>query len=115
MPVADESPCEWPIYEKSLLNLVPPYPEPENLASWFYECVRQIRRYARQMECHPGQYAAALSRALLKRCCKETPKDAPFSIHEEYRRSAAYVVAETVLLNTFVPITGKTKQSKVAP
>lgn len=105
----------WPIYNEPLLNLAPPYPDPENPASWFYECIRQIRRYARQMECHPGQYAAALSRALLKRSCKETPTNASFSIHEEYRRAAAYFVAETVLLNTFVPLAGKTKLSKVTP
>ena len=101
------------IYEESLMNLVPPYSDPENPASWFYECVRQIRRYARQVECHPGQYATALARAFLKRSCKESPTDAPFTINEEYRRGAAYVVAELVLLKTFGPMSAKAKQSKV--
>jgi hypothetical protein len=95
------------------MNLVPPYSDPENPASWFYECVRQIRRYARQVECHPGQYATALARAFLKRSCKESPTDAPFTINEEYRRGAAYVVAELVLLKTFGPMSAKAKQSKV--
>jgi hypothetical protein len=102
-----------PIYEKSLVNLVPPYCDPENPANWFYECVRQIRRYARQVECHSGQYATALARAFLKRSCKESRADAPFTINEEYRRSAAYVVAELILLRTFGPNSGRRQQSRV--
>ncbi|OIQ80712.1 hypothetical protein GALL_375260 [mine drainage metagenome] len=99
-----------PIYENFLSNLVPPHPSPENPACWFYECVRQIRRYARQMECQSGQYAIALSRALLKKSCKDAPLDAPFCEHEEYRRAAAYVIAERIIKNT-----STTKASKAKP
>lgn len=87
----------WPIYRNSMLSLSPPHPDPENPSCWFYECVRQIRRYARQMECHPGQYAVALGRAFLKKACKNEN----FSEHEEYRRASAYVIAENLLLKTF--------------
>ncbi len=70
---------------------------PKDPSSWFYACVHQIRLYARQMECGEGQYAGALSVALLRKACK----DIDFGEPRESYRAAAYVLAERVLLKTF--------------
>jgi hypothetical protein len=93
---------EWllsltPLYEKSLLDGTSPHPNPKDRSCWFHACVRQIRRYARQWECCPHQYAAALAVALLTKAVKD--RDAPEP--EASRRAAAYVLAERVLQGTF--------------
>ena len=72
---------------------------PNDPSTWFYASVRQIRLYAREMECREGQYAAALAIALLKK----SSKDLKFDRVKEGRRAAAYVLAERVLLSTFEP------------
>jgi hypothetical protein len=89
--------CIRPIYDVSFFSLMPPHPAPENPSKWFFECVRQIRKCSYRVEIQSGQYAAALARALLRKACK----DRQFSEHEEYRRAAAFVLAESVLLRTF--------------
>jgi hypothetical protein len=86
-----------PIYDVSFFCLMPPHPAPENPSKWFFECVRQIRKCSYRVEIQSGQYAAALARALLRKACN----DRKFSEHEEYRRAAAFVLAEFVLLRTF--------------
>jgi hypothetical protein len=85
-----------PLYGDLRLRTAPQRVHPRDPSSWFYACVRQVRLYAREMECHDGQYAAALAVALLKKSCKDVKLN-------EDRRAAAYVLAETVLLNTFTP------------
>lgn len=49
------------------------------------------------MECHEGQYAAALALALLKKASK----DIEFSDSMEACRAGAYVLAERILVSTF--------------
>jgi hypothetical protein len=94
--------AEWleslkPLYDyKELLN-APAHPHPKDSSSWFYACVRQIRLYARQMQRHDGQYAAALAVALLKKASKDLDAAEP----EASRRAAAYVLAENILMNAF--------------
>ena len=67
---------------------------PHDRSSWYYECVKQIRMYARQLECEPGQYASALALALFKKSCNPTP----FKENAEFLRSLAYVLAEKILV-----------------
>lgn len=73
------------------------YCHPKDSSYWFYTCVHQIRLYAIRMECHKGQYAAALALALLKKASK----DLSFSDSMEYCRAGAYVLAERILVSTF--------------
>lgn len=63
------------------------------LATWFYDCVRQIRRRARPLEFLPGQYASALALALIKKAANE-------NVTEKRRvelRAMAWVIAEVIL------------------
>jgi hypothetical protein len=69
------------------------HPEPKNSSAWFQACVRQIRLYAQQMQCRPGQYAAALALALLIKASKD--KNAPEP--KATRRAAAYMLAARIL------------------
>ena len=82
-----------PAYERAALLSTPPYIDPDSRSCWFFECIRQIRRYARQVERVEGQYAAALGAALLKLACK----DLRFAEREHESRAAAYVLAEKIL------------------
>jgi len=82
-----------PAYERAALLSTPPYVDPDSRSCWFFECVRQIRRYARQVELNDGQYAAALAAALLKLACK----DMRLGEREEASRAAAYVLAEKIM------------------
>jgi len=79
------------------------HPNPKNPACWFHACVRQIRRYAWEMELRPHQYAAALALALLIKATKSLNVPEP----EASRRAAAYVLAERVLLSAFDPREGE--------
>ena len=86
-----------PLYTNLYLLPGHTHAHPKNPSFWLYPFVRQIRLYARPMECHEGQYAAALAVALLKKACK----DLKFTRRKEDLRAGAYVLAELVLLTTF--------------
>jgi hypothetical protein len=93
---------EWlrsvePLYAQPPLAGTLPYVNPKNASFWFYSCVHQIRRYARQWECDRNQYAGALAVALLIKATKD-PRAAE---REASRRAAAYVLAERLLVATF--------------
>jgi hypothetical protein len=66
---------------------------PKDGSSWFYDCVRQIRLQAKQLELETGQYAAALSIALIRKSCN----DHNFKDRREMLRAAAYVLGEKIL------------------
>lgn len=83
-----------PAYERDALLSMPPYIDPDSHSCWFFECVRQIRRYARQMERgEKQQYGVMVGAALLKLAAK----DLRLSTREEGSRAAAYVLAEKAL------------------
>jgi hypothetical protein len=85
------------LYDHVPLSRAPVHAEPKNPSAWFHACVRQIRLFARQMECHRGQYAAALALALLIKAGKDPAVPEP----EASRRAAAYLLAERILRLTF--------------
>lgn len=68
------------------------YEDPSSRAHWFHQCVRQVRLHARPFELGFDQYAAALGMELLLKSARD---DAP--PFENYRRAAAYVLAEKML------------------
>jgi len=93
---------EWVQSIETLYNDVPlveplKHPNPKNSSCWFHACVRQIRRYAQQMQSGENQFAAALALALLTKASKDLNAREP----EDSRRAVAYVLAERVLVNTF--------------
>lgn len=81
-------------YDRDALLSTPPYIDPDSHSCWFFESIRQIRRYARQMERGKQQYGVMLSAALLKLAAK----DLQLPEREEGSRAAAYVLAERVLM-----------------
>jgi len=85
------------LYTSTPLDLAPSHTNPKYRCSWFYLCVRQVRLYARRMECGTDQYAAALAVALIQKACKDPRAPEP----EALRRAAAFVFAEAVLDSTF--------------
>lgn len=86
---------------------------PKDKSAWYFDCVRQIRIHARQMECRPGQYATALALALIKKACNEndfrvtneTKADPNTRTTREHLRAAAYVIAERILKKMSNPST----------
>jgi hypothetical protein len=96
------TPHDWlssiePLYEKgAILGWSDPC-HPTDPSAWFYDCVRQIRVYARQLECQPGQYSAALALCLIKKACNLRS----FDSKRETLRAAAYFLAEKILKATF--------------
>jgi hypothetical protein len=107
------TPQEWleslkPLYETSPLE-GPAVTEanPKNRSFWFHASVHQIRRYARQWECGPNQYAGVLALALLIKAVR-TPS-APEG--ESYRRAGAYLIAEKILSKAF----GNQHQGQAGP
>jgi hypothetical protein len=93
---------EWlesvgPLYEHAPLDGTLPYANPKSGSFWFYACVHQIRRYARQWECGRQQYAGALAVALLTKATKDLRMGEPGAS----RRAGAYVLAERILSVTF--------------
>jgi hypothetical protein len=86
-----------PLYTQCPILGTLPHVNPKNASFWFYACVHQIRRYARQWECGQNQYAGALAVALLIKATKDTRVAEP----EASRRAAAYVIAERLLVATF--------------
>jgi hypothetical protein len=78
---------------------------PKDRSAWYFDCVRQIRIHARQLERAPRQYAVALALALAKKACNPEDfrddsgtKPAPSQhMTREHLRAAAYVLAEQIL------------------
>jgi hypothetical protein len=85
------------LYAHVPLDRGPRHADPKNPSCWFFSCVRQIRLYAQQMERRPGQYAAALALALLRKAEKDNDALEP----EATRRAAALVFAAQILSLAF--------------
>jgi len=66
---------------------------PKDGSSWFYDCVRQVRLQAKQVELQTGQYATALAIALVRKSCNEHI----FRDRRDTLRAAAYVLGERIL------------------
>ena len=98
----ERAPTEWmtsieKLYQNSPSKQATPHGSPKDASSWFYSCVAQIRRYARQWECQDHQYAAALAAALLRKATKDA-----YAIEwKASRHAAAYVFAERILMAAF--------------
>ena len=85
-------------------NVVPCHPR--DGSAWFFDCVRQIRMQARQVECARYQYALALAVALIRKACNKadfredktrtTIPSCPLS--REDVRALAYLLSERILV-----------------
>ena len=78
--------------------------DPSDGSAWFFDCVRQVRMQARQIELDWGQYAAALAMTLAKKACNcanfdDEAQPARQGLTAERVRAVAYVLAERVLVN----------------
>lgn len=77
--------------------------DPSDSSAWFFDCVKQIRMQARNVELKRGQYALTLAVELAKKGCKKidsddaTP-DAEQKLTREDTRALAYVLAERILV-----------------
>ena len=76
--------------------------DPSDGSAWFFDCVRQIRMQARQIELASGQYALTVAVELAKKSCKEKDFDSSKEpsgqgLTGEEVRALAYVLAERVL------------------
>lgn len=85
------------LYDGAILDQKGGSTHPKDPSAWFFGCASQIRLYARQLERHKGQYAAALAIALLSKAAKDGALAEP----ENSRRAVAYYFAEKLLLGTF--------------
>lgn len=85
-------------------NVIPCHPS--NGSAWFFDCVRQIRMQARQVERAPRQYALTLAVALAHKACnphdfREDNARAPgpsSPVSREDVRALAYVLSERILV-----------------
>ncbi len=85
-------------------NVVPCHPS--DGSAWFFDCVRQIRMQARQVELAARQYALALAVALARKACNKedfrkdkTRAPAPSCpLSREDVRALAYVLSERILV-----------------
>lgn len=85
-------------------NVLPCHPS--DGSTWFFDCVRQIRMQARQVERAPHQYALALAVALARKACNKedfredrTRNPAPSCpLSREDVRALAYVLSERILV-----------------
>ena len=80
--------------------------DPSDGSAWFFDCVKQIRMQARQIELENGQYALTLAAELAKKACKEKNFDRKFPTESEKQaltgedvRALAYVLAGRILAN----------------
>jgi hypothetical protein len=89
-----------PLYSGALLREGPVTCHPRDGSAWFYDCVRKLRLYAREMEQGHGQYAFFLGLALLHKASKDLER---LSTGDEGRRAGAYVLAERLLSNQSFP------------
>lgn len=93
------------LYEKAAFDTEAVPCHPKDKSAWYFDCVRQIRIHASQMERGSGQYATALALALVKKACNSEDFRDPSgtSTHtnqqmtREHLRAAAYVLAERIL------------------
>lgn len=85
------------LYDGAILDQKAGSTHPKDPSAWFFGCASQVRLYARQLERHKGQYAAALAIALLSKAAKDGALAEP----ENSRRAVAYYFAEKLLLGTF--------------
>lgn len=75
---------------------------PSDGSAWFFDCVRQIRMRAGQIELAPHQYALALAVALVRKACNEDDfredKTGAPGLSREDVRALAYVLSERLLV-----------------
>ena len=75
---------------------------PSDGSAWFFDCVRQIRMQATQVEIPPRQYALALAVALMRKSCNKidfSNKGAKArGLSRESVRALAYLLAERILV-----------------
>lgn len=73
---------------------------PSDGSAWFFDCVRQIRMQARQIEYAPRQYALALAAALARKACNDEDfsKEKTDGLSREDVRALAYVLSEWILV-----------------
>lgn len=86
-----------PLYMEPLLLKACATTHPKEPSCWFYHCANQLRIVARDFQRCEGQYAAILAIALLRKASK----DLKLKGKDSQRRAAAYVIAETLLVETF--------------
>ena len=82
--------------------------DPSNGSVWYFDCVRQIRMQAWQIERARGQYALTLAVELAKKGCKDKDfnspeKSAEQNLSAEDVRALAYVLAEQILVELDQP------------
>lgn len=75
---------------------------PSSPSEWYFECVRQIRMQALQIEVEPLQYAWILAAVLLKKSCNadnfdETDPAKEGQLSREVVRAIAWVLGEKIL------------------
>lgn len=98
------------LYERKAFEHDDHHCDPSNSSAWFFECARQLRMQARQMERHPLQYAWVLAAVFIKKTCN--PEDfaegkpvhfdaVPVDTHvaREAIRQLAYVVGEKIVFS----------------
>ncbi len=75
--------------------------DPSYESAWFFDCVRQIRMHAREIEQTEGQYALTLAVMLAKKACKEPLRN----VNSDRRylstidlRAIAYILAQRILI-----------------
>ena len=76
--------------------------DPSNGSAWFFDCVRQIRMQARQIELMKGQYTLTLAVELAKKACKKNLVSSAIHAKEGLNvddvRAIAYVLAQRILV-----------------
>ena len=80
--------------------------KPGDSSAWFFDCARQIRLQAQQIESVDSQYAVILAVVLSRKACnpKKFNDDADHSnqlMNSENLRALAFVLAERILLRIF--------------
>ena len=77
--------------------------DPSDGSAWFFDCVRQVRMQAQQIELVKRQYAFTVAVELAKKACKENfnskTKVSERKLTEDDVRAIAYVLAEKILHN----------------
>lgn len=92
------------LYEPSAFDRDDVPCHPSDGSTWFFECVRQIRMQARQIECERCQYALVLAAALARKACNpelfqdDTTVSARPKLTSENARALAYRLSELILI-----------------
>ena len=70
-------------------------------SAWFFDCIRQIRMQAREIEQNEGQYALTLAVELAKKACKQNligqNKSNGIQLTVDDVRSLAYILSQRIL------------------